>query len=142
MEHLRRFVLWFTNGVALTCGVLAVVWVASLFEKQEAPAVAPYQPRPNSAVQISSIKVIPLSDVLSVSGSMLSSESSRLSVTLEFSVLEDGQVSYTCPRRVVTYNTPGDPMRFQLECGNLRRDKIPEKATLLVQVIGVSVVPQ
>ena len=143
MEHLKRFILWFINGVALTCGAWLVVTVSSHFEnndkqKDDKPLIDPFRRLPDGTVQVSSVEIIPISDKLSVSGSIASSEKTQLDLWLQLNILQGGQVIYTCGRRTFEYTTPGKPQRVQIDCPNLRRVDIPKGAALAVQVSKVS----
>ena len=141
MEYLKRFVQWFVSGIALACGVALVALVSTRLEKHDTAKAETFKTLPIDTVQVSSTAVIPFSDMLSVSASILSAEKSNLVVTLQLSIAQDGQVIYSCARKPFSYSHPGKPQRVQLDCNSLRRESIPKGASMSVQVTDVQVWP-
>ena len=140
MEYFKRYVIWFISGIGLACGVALVSWVSDHFDKKDKSLSFMPKPLPVDSVQVSSVEVIPISEYLSASASILSSEKSKLDVRMQLDLHKDGKIIFSCTRSF-TYADPGKPQRVQLDCTLLKRRSIPTGATVSVQVREVEVQP-
>jgi hypothetical protein len=138
MEYLKRFVIWLISGIGLACGVALVSWVINHSHKKDKTLSFLPETLPVDSVHVSSVELVPISESLSASASIVSSEKSKLDVRMQLDLNKDGKVVFSCTRSF-TYEDPGKPQHVQIDCASLKRANIPTGATVSVQVKRVEV---
>ena len=135
MEYFKRFLIWVVSGIGLACGVAIVSWVSDRFDKPEKDLSLPLLPKklPVSTVQVSSVELIPISEYLSASAFIFSSEKSTLNVELELNLYKDGKVIFSC-KRPFSYSPTGVAQRVQVDCFMLKHAEIPAGSTVTILV--------
>ncbi|MEX8506414.1 hypothetical protein [Leptothrix ochracea] len=137
MEHLRRALHWFVNGVAMALGVALVVWAINELTGDRVEADFA-KPLPNSSIEISDVEPISVLETVAVSAQVKNLNNRNAGVELELSVVEGKKVIYSCSQSAGVNLGPGVRQRVQIECRNLKRLNISARAEYVLSVKSVS----
>ena len=139
MEHLRRFLVWFINGLGLGAGVAVIAWASTKFHEQERTVDA-LKSLPSSSVAISQVEPIAITEQVAAAAVLENKSTSNLGVEVQLALVKDSKVLYTCERHAPSVPGPGKSQRIQVECRGVNRSSVPSGTAYEVRVWRVWVV--